>query len=42
MNVSLSEGTHKVTLVNPEFDIRKTLTVTIKAGQVETQIVTLQ
>ena len=27
---------------NPEFDIKKTLTVKIKAGQVETQIVTLQ
>jgi serine/threonine protein kinase len=42
MNVSLSEGTHKVTLINPEFDIKKTLTVKIKAGQVETQIVALQ
>jgi serine/threonine protein kinase len=42
MNVTLSEGTHKVTLTNPEFDIKKTLTVKIKAGQVETQIVALQ
>ncbi len=42
MNVPLSEGTHKVTLINPEFDIKKTLTVKIKAGQVETQIVALQ
>jgi serine/threonine-protein kinase len=42
MNVSLSEGTHKVTLINPDFDIKKTLTVKIKAGQIETQIVALQ
>lgn len=42
MNVPLSEGTHKVTLINPEFDIKKTLTVKIKAGQIETQIVALQ
>jgi len=42
MNVPLSEGSHKVTLINPEFDIKKTLTVKIKAGQVETQIVALQ
>jgi serine/threonine-protein kinase len=42
MNVSLPAGTHKIMLVNPEFDIKKTLTVKIKAGQVETQIVTLQ
>ncbi len=42
MNVTLAEGTHKVTLINPEFDIKKTLTIKIKAGQIETQIVALQ
>jgi serine/threonine protein kinase len=42
MNVSLPEGTHRVTLVNPEFSLKKSLTVQIKAGQVETQIVNLQ
>ena len=42
MNLSLPSGAHKVTLVNPEFNLRKTLTITIKPGQVETQIVALQ
>jgi hypothetical protein len=42
MNVSLAAGDHRITLVNPEFRLRKNLTVTIKAGAVETQIVTLQ
>ncbi|MFM2417783.1 MAG: hypothetical protein RL385_2506 [Pseudomonadota bacterium] len=42
MNISLSAGAHKVTLVNPEFGIRKTISVQIKAGQTETQIVPLQ
>jgi serine/threonine protein kinase len=42
MNVSLPEGTHRVTLVNPEFSLKKSLTIQIKAGQVETQIIPLQ
>lgn len=42
MNVSLPAGQHKITLVNPEFRLRKNLTVTIKAGEVQTQIVSLQ
>jgi len=42
MNISLNAGSHKVTLVNPEFGIRKTITVQIKPGQTETQIVPLQ
>jgi len=42
MNVSLSEGEHRISLHNPEFNLRKNLTVNIKAGQVETQIITLQ
>jgi eukaryotic-like serine/threonine-protein kinase len=42
MNVALPAGTHRVTLVNPEFNLRRNLTITIKPGQVETQIITLQ
>ncbi|MDB4973202.1 MAG: serine/threonine protein kinase [Myxococcaceae bacterium] len=42
MNVSLPAGTHKVTLVNPEFNLRKNLTINIKPGQTETQIIALQ
>jgi serine/threonine protein kinase len=42
MNVSLPAGAHRVMLVNPEFNLRKTLSVNIRPGQVETQIVTLQ
>ena len=42
MNVQLPAGTHRVMLVNPEFNLRKTVTVNIRAGQVETQIIALQ
>jgi serine/threonine protein kinase len=42
MNVSLPEGSHRVTLVNPEFSLKKSVTITIKAGQTETQIINLQ
>jgi HSP20 family molecular chaperone IbpA len=42
MNVALPSGNHRVTLVNPEFNLKKTLTITIKPGQTETQIISLQ
>ena len=42
MNLSLPAGNHRVTLVNPEFNLRKNLTVKIRDGQVETHIVDLQ
>jgi len=42
MNLSLSEGQHRISLHNPEFNLRKNITVTIQAGKVETQIVALQ
>ncbi len=42
MNMSLSEGQHRISLHNPEFNLRKNLSVTIRAGQVETQIIALQ
>ena len=34
----LSAGTHKVTLINPQFQIRETFTVEIHAGETETVI----
>jgi serine/threonine-protein kinase len=42
MNIQLSAGEHRITLVNPEFGIRKNITVNIKAGDTQTQIVALQ
>jgi eukaryotic-like serine/threonine-protein kinase len=42
MNVPLPAGNHRVSLVNPEFNLKKTLTITIKPGQTETQIIALQ
>ena len=42
MNVSLPEGAHRVTLVNPEFSLKKSVTINIKPGQTETQIINLQ
>jgi eukaryotic-like serine/threonine-protein kinase len=42
MNVALPAGNHRVTLVNPEFNLKKNLTITIKPGQTETQIISLQ
>lgn len=41
MNVSLSPGRHNVTLVNPDFNIRQSISVTIVSGQVNTKIITL-
>ncbi len=41
MNISLSSGRHRVTLVNPEFNIRKTITVNIRPGETTTRIVNL-
>jgi hypothetical protein len=41
MSLRLSPGKHTVLLVNPEFGMRKTLTVTIKRGAVTTKIVDL-
>ncbi|MDH5670862.1 MAG: protein kinase [Myxococcales bacterium] len=42
MAIPLDAGRHNVTLVNPEFGLRKVLTVQIKAGEITTQIVQLQ
>ncbi len=41
MSLRLSPGKHTVLLVNPEFDLRKTLTVQIKRGAIVTKIVEL-
>ena len=42
MNLQLSAGEHRITLVNPEFGLRKNITVKVKAGDTQTQIVSLQ
>lgn len=42
MNIQLSPGTHRITLVNPDFNIRETQTVTIEAGQTVTRVIRLQ
>jgi serine/threonine-protein kinase len=41
MNIPLESGRHSVTLVNDDFGIRKTVKVEIRAGQIETQVLTL-
>ncbi len=41
MNVPLEAGRHTLTLVNDDFGIRKTVKVDIKAGEIETQVLTL-
>jgi serine/threonine protein kinase len=42
MAISLRAGDHRVTLVNPEFDIRQTITVSIKAGETTRRVITLE
>ena len=41
MNISLPAGRYRVTLVNPDFNIRETVTVQITAGETTRKIVTL-
>jgi hypothetical protein len=41
MNIPLPAGSHRLTLVNPDFNIRETVNVQVRAGQVTTQILTL-
>jgi serine/threonine-protein kinase len=38
MNISLSAGRHQVTLVNPDFNVRHTITVNVVAGETVTRI----
>lgn len=42
MNIPLAAGTHKVSLVNPEFGLKKDLTVQIKAGETVTRVLSLE
>jgi len=42
MNIQLPAGKHRVKLVNPQFGLRKTITVTIQPGKVVTKVLTLQ
>lgn len=41
MNIPLPAGSHRVTLVNPDYNIRQSVNVTIEAGQVTTRVLTL-
>ncbi len=41
MDVQLSAGRHRVTLVNPDLNIRHTVSVTITAGETTTRVVRL-
>ena len=41
MNIKLRAGTHTVTLTNPEFGLKKSLTVQIKDGETVTRVVQL-
>jgi serine/threonine protein kinase len=41
LNVPLSAGTHRVTLVNNDFNIRRTLSVAIQAGEATTKVIDL-
>ncbi|MEM7447093.1 MAG: serine/threonine-protein kinase [Myxococcota bacterium] len=41
MSISLRPGTHRLTLVNPEFNIRQSLNVNILPGQTNTKILQL-
>jgi hypothetical protein len=41
MGIQLPSGRHRITLVNPAFGIRKTISVRIRAGQTVTKILTL-
>jgi serine/threonine-protein kinase len=42
MNVTLSAGSHRVVLRNPQFGLEKSLKITIAAGQVVTRVIELQ
>ncbi|MDM7916840.1 MAG: PEGA domain-containing protein, partial [Candidatus Eisenbacteria bacterium] len=42
MNIQLPAGLHRITLVNPDFNIRETQNVMIEAGQTVTRVIRLQ
>ncbi|QQR92031.1 MAG: PEGA domain-containing protein [Myxococcales bacterium] len=42
MSLKLSAGSHKIRLHNPDFNLEKTINVSIKAGQTTKQIISLQ
>jgi serine/threonine-protein kinase len=41
MNIQLKPGTHSVTMENSEFGVKKTISVTLKAGETVTKVLTL-
>ena len=42
MNKSVSAGTHRVMLINSDQDLKKTVTVKVKAGEAKKLIVNLK
>ncbi len=41
MNITVSAGSHRLTLVNPDFNIRHNVTVNVAAGATETKVINL-
>jgi hypothetical protein len=41
MNIPLKPGTHRVTLENSEFGVKRTISVSIRAGETITRVLTL-
>jgi len=41
MNITVPAGSHRLTLVNPDFNIRHNVTVNVPAGQTVTKVITL-
>lgn len=41
MNISLPAGSHRVELVNPQFNARESFTIVITAGETSTRVVRL-
>ena len=41
MNLQLRAGPHTIILTNPEFGVKKELTITLKPGETVTRVLTL-
>jgi len=41
-NIQVAAGTHRLTLVNPALNIRQTVSVTVRAGETVTKVLTLE
>ena len=42
MNIPVSAGSHRLTLVNPDFNIRENVSVNVPAGETVTKVITLE